>query len=1119
MTTIGIQQLCQIQHSSSSSMTGSPLKGTLYLISQEKNMEFKRGSVHLVDKTTKESIPCVIDRFFPEFHKQTITIKKWNYIFDEPSGYKYVEFATDDAYRGVSEFSILRNHFIKENQTFRSFKKQSYYTPHANMSSKDNNIVGKVKAISILFVQPEVAANFFVELTDIQGLESVYIKFSGNQLVKYHSYFRIGSIYTFQGLGWTTVLKQDMFLYNDIARCCTITQSQYTNNVTIIQHTYPSNMSSVVNENISFTGYITRVIDSVFGIYELDHKLILCLFHYLGYSQDKPYRINTKIHITHFHGIVIRSNGNSNLLNLWQMKKDCAVLITCMRTHIEIIKFPTNCDIPVENMETIDLKNSIYTHIIQRQSTFSQLIRQLEIYATLVTKFNSIDWKQKEFINMFTAIRNYVFETTHTDYTGIQTNLVHDFLQHDCICSVIGSEIITHIDIDDYPTLEKIKSDLNQQLEPYQLDIPSGNGLYELDNVDIKSASYKQSNSYLLGLIEMTRDGRLVLKDDGSSILLTTATCVEFGGIYIIRQAHMFQEDLSFLDTKSGIKQDIKSTYLTCDSKDLCLVRRPLSPRLQIQDEFNPHQVIGFNCIDPNLQSYVVVHVLDSYPIQIVLQKKGVFDMEVRMTVEVYNFGEKNKKRKAILVTSSKTNSLEYSKKLQVDDWGVISGLRKDEMIYFLDGNIHHVFQISIRPEKIPNATLIVPIQGPPSPIDKTREVYNVSQFSVESLLPDESFMKKSYMFYNVPINVRGVVISKRIMNGLGVTGLLEPHAMKLYKGFGIGTGYFDRNIQIQLRQEDSLDFITIYIQANKLHYPLGLVPGATVTIRNLIRKPTANKFEFYCSTLSTSTIQVETTRQNKEDIALENVETHMLSEFHQNSIDSAEKEDRIFRVCCYVKAIISVELKWKCRYCDSVIRCGDCHGMCIDAPRVFIASAFVEVSDGTNNATATIDGERLVFRLLQLREAQVTTLKRITTSYGQINYSGWSGSRIATLEEIGTEELNKKQKQEMHGYTLDDIFSKAREVGYIWVYGKTIRPTLKRKRQLVDHVDEQVNHVFNGLHNVNMSDNGSLLKSWEMNKLKIKVLEIECTDARSQAYGQLMNALVELTAIAPHSK
>lgn len=1089
MTTLTIPQLCLKESSCNSDTTGFSLKGTLYMITED--LEFKRGAIHLVDKRSKQSVPCVVDRFFPRFHKKTVIIKQWNYIYDKKSGYRYIEFETDHAYEKQAELSVLRDHFMNENQLFSTFKTStSFHTLHLQLCEKDTNLVGKVKAISTILFQSETSI-WFLEISDIEDNVSIFINFTGDELIKYHSYFQIGAIYTFQKLQLGNHLDCH-FVYTDASTCCTITLRQYDNELIKIQHTYPPKTSNEIKPVTSYTGFITRVIDTLFGIYELDGRIVICLFYYLGYSPDKPYRVKTKLLLNHFHGTVIQ--GNSNLLKAWQMSNDCPVLVTCSKTHIEIVEFPTHCDIMGEDMTSVTNKVAVYTHLVQKHSTFSQLIRQLELYATLISKFDC-QWTSKEFTNMFIVIRNYVFDTTHTEFEP-QPNFMLDFVQHDLLCSTMGHDLSMHIMLDEYPTLCKIKSDLVARLQPYELDVVGGNNLYEEEKVDIRYANYVHGKSHFLGLVVIKQDGRVVIKDIEGEIELVTATRLEFGGVYIVRQTYMFEEDLSFKHAYTGEVNEIKTVYLTCDSQDLCLVHRTSAPKFQIQGYFDPYQTVGFNCDNPHIVSYAVVRILEIYPIQTVLYEENKFHLESRILVEVYNWGEQNQQKKHVLIASSCTHTLVHCKSLLVDDWCVISHLDKDENKTYLDQ--HYVFPISIRDNKIPSSTLIVPIRGPAKTKDPSRNILTVSQVTVERLTPDESYQQKLYMFYTLPVHVRGVVISKKILNGFGKTSVLDSQSRGLYEEHGIGTGKADRNIQIQLRQPDSLDYITIYLSTNKCHYPLGLVPGALVTIRNMVRKPSTGENNITGVSLCTSTIQVETSR-SAPDVCW-NTETEMKIQ----DLMQGKGMGEINKTYCSVNGIIYSELKWKCKQCHTVVLRNCCYNMCENAPRLFIASAFVEVSDGYGCVDASIDGERLVFELLRLNEQEKEGIKQIAAEYGCIKYSKSKGSQVESMDR--TPAFIARQRH-LLGCDLETLFTKAKAAGDMWMHGKLVKTGAKTKRQFLDE-EEVSNPVLKDIHVATLTDNGKVQRYYEFNKKKVKVYHLEKANKKAYWYGELLKVL-----------
>ncbi|GAA5803902.1 hypothetical protein HPULCUR_009387 [Helicostylum pulchrum] len=1123
-------QLFQKTHGQTSN--GQKLSGMLFMVSKEASLE--RGTVELIDLTTKQFIPCLVDLFLPRYHRVKVLITKWNYIFDHVSGYRYLEFQLDSVFTERSEESILRRHYLSQNTLYRSLQQHVFYVPNRQLScatAKSIDLAGQIYAISSLFAPPDVRSYFYLQL--VRDQQCVTIQFSGKDCEKYHRYFRIGSLHCFKDLSITSVSERDMFSFDSNASACAITPIQYQKIAIKPNHpTYPLTVTEVQNP-ANFTGTITRVIDALFGIYELEKKLTLCLFHYTNYSPSKPFRLGTRLRIFQFHATKLSKSlqHTSHLLNLWQLENDCPMLIGCQNTSIEIESFAVHCTVPTEPIQLIDLKHKVYMDIVMRQTNFTQLMQQLEIYAMLEYRFsNMADLDAEAIFTAFKSIRRHALgtiEPCQIDSEG--------FLRHDEICQVVtcGKNVM----LNSFPDLKNVKSSLEDKLFPYSLDLAGENHAFEQNKVLVQRALF-ENEFYLVGLVEMADDGRIMFVDNSSRILLN-AQDVKLGAIYICARARLFCEDLSIVDMATGKAVQPDCTYLSFDVSDLYVAYRPPQRSFQIQQDISSVPVDYFVCdqlVENAEQRLSVVHVITTFPIEVTHQGEKV--MESRMVAVMYGLlGPRgnpigiNPGKRIVLVTNNRNQSLKFNRQLQPDRWCVILGLIRpgsnaNKTTFFLSEELHEICPIIMNTTTqtanaiqlraiIPN-----PPQSSASLTNIIEPTYNVSQFLTEALCPDQKYLHKEKYFYVKPVNITGIIVSKHFSKGFAENVVSSEEAEEDYCAFGVGTSKPNRNIQVQLRQLDGLESVVIYIDSPTQHYPLGLVEGAHVTFRNLLRKHGRHSaYRFHCITNSVSTFEVETTLAPETDVInKEDTPVMGLSQLHKEVVDGTEREDTILKVCCYIRSFISLRLKWYCITCESNIRNGNCYYFCESREQVFLASAYIEVSDSKASGNANVDGEKLVFQLLNLNKRQRETLKQAVYKYGEIFYEGWrapeqtkrSNNEVEYYEpyeeEQEDQEMSKEEKEERKedeklfqskqkiGYQVRDICNKAKARGNIWIYAKR---QFEKKPELLQR-----------LRKVRMSDKNGTVTTWEFEKIKLKVIEIEETDACKLAYQYLLEGL-----------
>jgi hypothetical protein len=1171
-----------------SESTGSQLVGTLFVVTNE-NEFHERGTILLRDFATNESIVCMVDRFLPKLSHATAYIHIWCYVKDQELGIDHLEFLLNDIYRSPTTDSPLLIDYLEDDQPAieASLKQNSFYKPGSYLQyiSRDAivNIAGIVEAISILYVKQNTPAVFFVELYDQQV--SVYIMFYGNSFIPLYASLQVGSTYMFQDLRVVNILNnRGVLSFSELdSRYHPLTLHQYQHEL-LVKELPPitkqtENILTLISHKqdkspTTYTGCITRVIDSMFGIYELDHCLILSLFHHLGYSAAKPYRVMTRIRLHHVHIARIEpDDGKTTHLfsTLWEAPPianiDCLrymALIACMKSHIEIVSFPPHNEFYESSVsitsggdlpEEAEIKQHVYMECTGNHVSFEQLLRRLEIYAALIVKFmaGSLVLDLDRFKMAYDTIIGQIFASTRSHTTKLAGDPVGDFLMHRRSCIAVGQEAgILHVVIDSYPFLSQVKTWMQDQLQEYHMSLAGSSNWFEATHVDTKLAHYDQTENYcILGKIDALPDGRLYLMDGKSRILLVVADSrmMSLGGIYLVRQAQMFSEDLSYIreeveDTAGAIRQELVSTYLVCQDKDLIPLTIAAKMVFQMQTSFLDSQekdlrkyqlssIQNHQDLDQAHQ-YLAAHVVAVYPVQVCFTDEGKLYLESRVSVKLYNvdglgitvdykdFISTDDLRECIFVLDSREKTLSWNHLLQVGTRWVVYGLNKEgtklpeghkrRLSFLLNADKHTIYPLLFQHIDIADAIQLRPVFGSSSSTNALPLVYSVSQLSMRDHLPENLSEVASHNFFRRLVDVQGVIVTKRLIEGFENVSLVSRRALQLYQDLGISSGKPARKLFVQLRQPDTLDVLNIYIELTKVHYPLGLVVGSFVVFRNLIRKvKVSSAKETFCITEGFTTIQIINTKPSTEVIGMmpstDQVPTRTICSFSEGE----ENESYIFKVYCSIQSILSLTLKWECRDCGSIIRNNDCYSMCKNASRAFIANAFVQISDGTGNANGSIDGERLIFKILQLSPKQMDALKRIVLKYGQITYDGWAMQKTTYAMDIGTDETimeaEQNQRDVMHGYTLEDLCYNAKKAGQFWLYGKII----KNKKRKALHDDGTSYYPANydwiqhhGLRKVNISDNGSILKTVELVKPKIKVIEVEFAVARLVAYDLL---------------
>ncbi|CAO3610330.1 unnamed protein product [Mucor hiemalis] len=1003
-----VSMLCALTEGMTSS--DSILEGYLRTLDCDQPI-YKKGTLLLFDATTMEMIPCLIDRFCPQINEKGVEIKEWNYIYDEKNGYRYLEFSLVNVFTQRAELSALHSGIIEDLAVVNSAIESGtlFYTPslsRKHVSQSSVNAAGVVVAISPLYTPLHSEARFFVEIADSDEKSAITLSFCGDKDIHYQLCFRIGQYYTFTDLSPVTIsygrYTRNVLQYQQSSTFQIITASLYQQLEFIEdspadQHTLT--VSKISDEKTTYTGYITRIIDSVLGIYELDDAIILSVFHHFVSAQ--PFRVNTQIRITHYHKTYIYAeNYRSFLLNdLWKMKEGLqGALVACNRTRIEIISFPRSCYIELNDLPALnDTREALAMYMITHRHTFAQCMRFLEIYATLVKRFKLVSLTADQFKSVVEKISRYIFKATNTPVTREHGDLGNDFFEHDKVCSAIGSKCTVDdkgflsVYLDLYPVLGQCMDSLENKKEDYQVNMAGANFAFDASAIQIHSTNYTTSMGfYILGVINSNMDGRLILKDGNSSVLLSVRSGknIQIGDMYLIRRAQYFYENLSY--RKDSSTCELISAYLICDYDDLLKVFTKEDSSLIFQGRVPfDYDRLGFFGIGSNEKlsedrQYVVGHVLKKFPITTSINKLGKYMMECRMVVRLYNLGttmnddfvKLDPTKFYDLILTSKNRSLHFYYQLNVDDWCVIYGLdqtetklRTEPLDHFFMDSSHKIYPIIFSKNHINDAIVLSPLQGSrsattvlPRPIIKISDIKN----------PERHCLMGNNTEY---ISVRGVVILKKFKQRSGC-GVYDGSALALYDNYGLGTGVPNRKIELQLREPDSLKMITIDMDLTTVHYPLGLVHGATVLFRNLMRKIWNATTEYY-NVGSETVIEVESSIATEQEHRIQNnpTEATSIDWIFKTNRKGEDISEKLLQVYCNVSTVMALHLKWKCSSCGFTIRIPNVM-QCAKMQIVCLVPPCLLKSDGTASAEANLYGERLVFRMLRLSNAQITSLK-----------------------------------------------------------------------------------------------------------------------------------------------
>lgn len=410
--------------------------GRLYTVTSYTTDYGQRGSLLLFDILTgQDSILCQVDRTYHDLQDALISIPHWTFI-ESGNGARYLQFTMDSVRRLGSSVGTLLEEKTLATQAALQLLEDSTYTKFSCIhprqlatvvtSDIENGrqavpVAGRLSAKSILYLRHGSEACFIIEIKDVAKLYSststssfsaqpfrwtVPVVFKGDCFIKYYSELQVGRHYVFSQLQTTimttsatqqqqrkmtkrSVLKfhptVSSFLELNRQQCERLLAkyNKGDSQTTSFDMDSPLDITTAPIESVAkldtketnlktYTGVVTRVVDPLFGVYELDQRILLCLFHYLGYSEICPFRVGTRLTISHCHVLSLDTPSRvkvSPLLDLdWkaprmthlsegdlsdddqddglgqhrqqrQQKSSRYILVACMRSDVRIDRF------------------------------------------------------------------------------------------------------------------------------------------------------------------------------------------------------------------------------------------------------------------------------------------------------------------------------------------------------------------------------------------------------------------------------------------------------------------------------------------------------------------------------------------------------------------------------------------------------------------------------------------------------------------------------------------------------------------------------------------------------------------------------------------------------------
>ncbi|CEG69001.1 hypothetical protein RMATCC62417_05153 [Rhizopus microsporus] len=1005
MNSLTVEDLLLLGHSTTSSIEQVGLIGRLSIVPDDKTCGNRMGTILFTDLDGQYSLPCNVDIMRKEILHCQVMITCWNYISCSETDVSYLEFSLKHVYRiDDTTVSLLEECLQLDDQKFTDslICNPSLITPDQLLQTatigESVHVLGKVTAISRLYNQPDCPATFFIQLAPEEDLSaSITIFFKEVSLVEYYPMFRIGCFYAFQHIHSTPAssildtLEQNVpvFIYDSIMSSVQMISIYHYRTYT---PTRPSMIhSEALDGTISIDCQIKRVIDVSLGIYEIENGEIICLLNTAKYDRARPFRVSTLLRLDHVHRIHVQSEDGANsclFQHLWEigLRPSYSVIVACYKSHVQVNCFPDHCELMQTTRWSFSANELLYMNT-------PRLLHVMEIFAFLKMELKIV----LEPFKLACSLEHLLFRSAESAYE----NHIVKFLRHDTGCTILDDVYNTKESLNNYTICLRSFSTLSSILPRLQASAKESSPLSGIGSaggsnflpVPLFTAEFNEhSFGYgVLGLILAAYDGELYFMGDNHQMPILISNQAEEWiqeGLYLLKRVRYIKEDMLY----SNINGNSSVTFeqLICANDDIFLVEtyghaqltffcRPLISshgisRFSVPNELHQQQLSD--------SVYHVIYILRIYSTKLT-QTNSWLESSIDCDAYTLNHTSVNK-RHYMLRLSSRKGSLKYKPRLKPGRWYILRGPLK-RYSQELDAQEHAFYPIHIQVEDG---------LGPSSCIKLYYSEIATETPRLSNVIHNISELVNVQVGSSNRISVKGIIVDKsfQIERDTGLTGIENAAAM--FGKFKVGTGVSKRKLYVRLRQPYTLETLGIYLDLDRVRYPLGLIPDAYVIIKHVKLKKISDLGEkMFCKADEHSTVEIV----NINSLHEPSVTSPYKTTTSLSCFISGECNDHmrgVHRILCSITNIVKFYTTARCARCRSVYKenkCTNCH---TDPGYVLLASAEVNISDGTIPGTVYVEGERLVFRMLQLNQESQECFKQYVAKHGMISYTSSSDQK-----------------------------------------------------------------------------------------------------------------------------
>ncbi|KAJ3017565.1 CST complex subunit ctc1 [Thoreauomyces humboldtii] len=749
---------------------------------------------------------------------------------------------------------------------------------------------------------------------------------------------------------------------------------------------------------ISYSGRITRVVDVLAGVYELDGRTFLYLTHFTPPGFGRGLRIGTDIDMHNVHLVLDDLRFPQHAENLEPVSSRMT-LIACAGSTLHFRAFasvPGPCFIcrNDDRSRVIQLLSAVNIPDLLVVNKLGAYVQELENSATRGSRVESLLTQRWPLHRVLKLLSSF-------GYVPIPHNNSPMFIRHELTCITATWR---------YPIpIVVCVADIQARICKLQDAAPAVvNAQSAWSHTVITSKDLDLSDSVLIGWLT-TDSSEITFHDSSGSLRCSCDLDLELpasdfmGRLVLIKSVDILCESITVQDSLPG-SVALSTVALRWTASDLTAVGEPLSSSIEAADD--PEEPV----LVPAISSiFLLQHVCGR------AAKLAGANLHYTYRIVEGISWELNGSR---LQWESRPTYMEIPcTKLDMPSWDLDTCyiLTNPEVVPsppeqalpspWHERTLFLKWTGATKAIPVPDLSVITRtdarhqpnpkfgnVRVPRADLDRVRSKLGLPSFrSVGALVSrhmDPGCANEPFQDYLV--SLEGVVEHREFRSAEPDLLLDDPSARRLFDSHGIGTGRHDRILFIRLRDRMDPDSIDLYLDLRRHAYPLAMIPGALVRFRRIaVRK--SGRGLIYAQFVPETTITVHHdpvgTLAARASIAEQAPQMLKMADFHPplGSLGThrhAHSARVPVAVKCNVTFVQEVSLWTVCLLCQCrPVRGGVCPNGCAAVHHAVQGRASCFAEDGTTEAILYIDDADPVFALLRAGGCSTSVLQELTAA------------------------------------------------------------------------------------------------------------------------------------------